>query len=63
MLYWVPLTVTCLLLGVSLAWFYKFPDLLKRDFTADRPNARRVGDMTEIPTVGGKLYLTTVIDL
>lgn len=29
----------------------KFPDLLKRDFTADRPNARWVGDMTEIPTV------------
>ena len=28
----------------------KFPDLLKRDFTADRPNARWVGDMTEIPT-------------
>lgn len=41
----------------------KFPDLLKRDFTADRPNARWVGDMTEIPTAGGKLYLATVIDL
>ena len=41
----------------------KFPDLLKRDFTADRPNARWVGDMTEIPTDGGKLYLATVIDL
>ena len=41
----------------------KFPDLLKRNFTADRPNARWVGDMTEIPTVGGKLYLATVIDL
>lgn len=47
----------------------KFPDLLKRDFTADRPNARWVGDMTEIPTVDGngrsgeKLYLATVIDL
>src|SRR5699024_8880577 len=27
-----------------------FPDLLKRDFTADRPNARWVGDMTEVPT-------------
>ncbi len=45
----------------------KFPDLLKRDFTADRPNARWVGDMTEVPTGpdgrGPKLYLATVIDL
>ena len=47
----------------------KFPDLLRRDFTADRPNARWVGDMTEVPTVdehgrpGPKLYLATVIDL
>jgi hypothetical protein len=41
----------------------KFPDLLKRDFTAPRPNARWVGDMTEIPTAAGKLYLATVIDL
>ncbi len=47
----------------------KFGDLLKRNFTADRPNARWVGDMTEIPTVDGqgrpgpKLYLATVIDL
>ena len=41
----------------------KFPDLLRRDFTAERPNARWVGDITEIPTTGGKLYLATVIDL
>ena len=45
----------------------KFPDLLRRNFTADRPNARWVGDMTEIPTGvdgnGRKLYLATVIDL
>ena len=45
----------------------KFPDLLRRDFTADRPNAKWVGDMTEIPTGvngrGPKLYLATVIDL
>ena len=41
----------------------KFGDLLKRDFTAQRPNARWVGDMTEIPTAAGKLYLATVIDL
>jgi transposase InsO family protein len=41
----------------------KFPDLLRRDFTASRPNTRWVGDMTEIPTATGKLYLATVIDL
>ena len=41
----------------------KFPDLLRRNFTADRTNARWVGDMTEIPTAAGKLYLATVIDL
>ena len=41
----------------------KFPDLLRRDFTASAPNGRWVGDMTEIPTAAGKLYLATVIDL
>jgi len=45
----------------------KFPDLLRRDFTAAAPNTRWVGDMTEIPTGrggrGSKLYLATVIDL
>ena len=41
----------------------KFPDLLKRDFTAERVNARWVGDITEVPTASGKLYLATVIDL
>ena len=47
----------------------KFPDLVKRNFTAEVPDAKWVGDMTEIPTVdkhgrpGPKLYLATVIDL
>lgn len=45
----------------------KFPDLLRRNFTADRPNARWVSEMTEIPTGpdgrGPKQYLATVIDL
>jgi putative transposase len=41
----------------------KFPDLVKRDFTAPAPNRRWVGDMTEIPTDEGKLYLATVLDL
>ena len=41
----------------------KFADLLRRDFAADAPNRKWVGDMTEIPTRAGKLYLATVIDL
>ncbi len=41
----------------------KFPDLLKRDFTAATINTRWVGDITEIPTLDGKLYMATVIDL
>lgn len=42
----------------------KFPDLVKRGFTAAAPNCKWVGDMTEIPTeCGQKLYLATVIDL
>lgn len=40
-----------------------FPDLVKRDFTAPAPNVKWVGDMTEIPTGEGKLYLSTAIDL
>jgi putative transposase len=41
----------------------KFPDLVNRDFTAAAPNRKWCGDVTEIPTAGGKLYLATVIDL
>jgi putative transposase len=41
----------------------KFPDLLKRDFTAPAPNLKWCGDVTEIPTDEGKLYLATVLDL
>jgi putative transposase len=40
-----------------------FPDLVNRDFTADAPDCTWVGDMTEIPTDEGKLYLSTAIDL
>ena len=40
----------------------KFPDLVKRDFSAAAPNRKWVGDMTEIRTESGqKLYLATVI--
>ena len=41
----------------------KFPDLVNRDFTATAPNLKWCGDITEIPTADGKLYLATVIDL
>ena len=41
----------------------KFPDLLERDFSACMPNSKWCGDITEIPTQSGKLYLATVIDL
>ena len=41
----------------------KVPDLLKRDFTAQAPNQRYVGDITYLPLADGQnLYLATVID-
>jgi putative transposase len=41
----------------------KFGDLLRRDFTATAANMKWCGDMTEIPTDEGKLYMATVLDL
>jgi transposase InsO family protein len=38
-------------------------DLIRRDFTADAPGQRFVGDITCLPTLQGWLYLATVIDL
>ena len=38
------------------------PDLVARDFTADVPGAKMVGDITYIPTWEGWLFLATVID-
>jgi putative transposase len=38
------------------------PDLVARDFTADAPGVKLVGDITYIPTWQGWLYLATVID-
>ena len=38
-------------------------DLVKRDFSADAIDQRWCGDLTEIPTGEGKLYLATVLDL
>lgn len=41
----------------------KVPDLLQRDFTADAPGRRYVGDITYLPIAdGNNLYLATVID-
>ncbi|MGW7449812.1 IS3 family transposase, partial [Kitasatospora sp. NPDC054795] len=39
------------------------PDLVGRDFTAERPGTKLVGDITYLPTIEGWWYLATVIDL
>jgi putative transposase len=39
------------------------PDLVKRDVTALTINIKWCGDLTEVPTEEGKLYLATVEDL
>jgi transposase InsO family protein len=41
---------------------HHIPDLVNRDFTAERPGQKLVGDITYIPTWEGWLYLATVID-
>jgi putative transposase len=38
------------------------PDLVGRDFTADAPGVKLVGDITYVPTWQGWVYLATVID-
>jgi transposase InsO family protein len=38
------------------------PDLVRRDFTADAPGTKLVGDITYVRTWEGWLYLATVID-
>jgi transposase InsO family protein len=38
------------------------PDLVDRNFTADRPNMLWVADITYIPTWAGFLYLAVVLD-
>jgi putative transposase len=39
------------------------PDLVRREFHAENIDQRWCGDLTEIPTDEGKLYLATVLDL
>lgn len=40
----------------------EMPDLVKRDFDADRPGVKFVGDITYIHSWAGFIYLATVID-
>ena len=37
-------------------------NLIKQDFTAESPNQKWLGDITEIPTSEGKLYVAAVMD-
>jgi putative transposase len=39
------------------------PDLVERQFVADRPNALWVADVTYVPTAEGFLYLAIVLDV
>jgi len=39
------------------------PNVLKRDFTADRPDQKWLSDITYIPTLEGWLYLAVILDL
>ena len=39
------------------------PNLLKRDFHAEKPNQKRVTDVTEFSLFGEKLYLSPILDL
>jgi transposase InsO family protein len=41
---------------------HRLPDLVGRDFTAEAPGTKLVGDITYIPTGEGWVYLATVID-
>lgn len=46
--------------GVAERWA---PDLVERQFVADRPNALWVADATYVPTLEGFLYLAIVLDV
>ena len=39
------------------------PNLLKRDFSADRPGQKMVSDTTAVPTNEGFLYVAGILDL
>jgi transposase InsO family protein len=42
---------------------HKYPNLLNRDFSADRPNQKWVTDISYIKTTQGTLYLSVIRDL
>ena len=42
---------------------WRAPDLVKRDFPAQKINTKWFGDGTEIKTGEGKLYLASVLDM
>jgi putative transposase len=48
--------------GLTRAAAAQVPDLVGRDFTANAPGEKLVGDITYIATGEGRLYLATVID-
>lgn len=45
-----------------VVWTSPAPDLVDRDFTASRPDELWVPDITCVPTDGGYLYLSVVLD-
>ncbi|MBO5733377.1 MAG: IS3 family transposase [Clostridia bacterium] len=44
-------------------WIHRYPNLLNRDFKADRPNQKWVTDISYIKTKQGTLYLSVIRDL
>jgi transposase InsO family protein len=40
----------------------KSENLIKQDFTADGPNTKWLTDISEVPTVDGKLYVSPILD-
>ena len=50
----------CTRSGAAERWA---PDLVERNFVADRPNALWVADVTYVPTAEGFLYLAVVLDV
>ena len=42
---------------------HDIPDLVQRDFTADAPGEKMVGDITYIPTWEGWLFLAAIVDV
>ena len=42
---------------------HRYPNLLNRDFSANRPNEKWVTDISYIPTPEGTLYLSVIRDL